>query len=95
MKTVVTYQFSAFPATYWAKDRKVKNPKHCGYKGYRFDVLSKFSYDTLAEARREVRRLRKIYKQTGRDEKDYTGFEKEVSFLQIFKVEKTPIEDKR
>lgn len=65
-KTETTYEFRAFPATYWAKDKGTKYNPH----GYRFGCLSQFSFDSLKAARCEVRRLKKVYKLCKRDDMD-------------------------
>lgn len=78
--TKVTYEFEAFPADYWPQDRHGEN------HGYRFGVLSRFTYNTLKEARQEVRRLKRIAKLCDRE----TSWLDE-DLLKIERVEKTTV----
>lgn len=87
-----TYEFLAFPAHYVARDtartrRHRLGPTAYGYKGYRFDCLSRFTFNTLEEALREKKRLLRIYKLT-KSAKEYLGRE---DFLQILEVDRTPL----
>lgn len=75
----VHYEFEAFPATYRAHDRGSKYNPH----GYIFGCLLTFTFDTLTEAKREMKRLKRIYKLAHRPEYD---------LLKIYRVVKTPVE---
>lgn len=77
----VTFTFHAFPAIY--------DPKRAfkGNKGYRFGMLSKCTYDTLKDAKCEVKRLRSVYKRTGR----WKEWLSDPGFLTIQRVEKTTV----
>lgn len=83
IKCGVTYQFMAFPMTYWPSDRRREN------QGYRGGCLSTFTYDTLAEAQKEVKHLRRIYKKT---RNDVVKRHAEARLLVIFRVEKTEVQ---
>lgn len=91
-KTVTTYEFQAFPVMKWHSS---------GRKRLKWDPLSRFSFDTLKEAQREIARLIKIYKEEDarrlKDPKrqdearllhDYSDM---PDFLMISKVDRTPI----
>lgn len=90
-KTKVTYEFSAFPAIYWGK------------KGdYRMSCFSNFAYDNLAEARQEIRRLKKIYaiKEKRRRPGEahahlLNDYNDHYDYLKIVRVERTLLDGSR
>lgn len=86
MSATTYYKFAAFPATYMPKYRHRVGRRWKGkmyYGGYRFGVLSEYRFDTLQEAKREVRRLERIY---ARSDRDIMKQHEESKLLTIFEV---------
>jgi hypothetical protein len=83
-KTTVTYEFSAFPVDHWPGT----------HRPWRFGALSTFTFDTLKEARTEIRRLKRIYRQEGREHLlANEPYIKDTWLLKVTKVEKTLLDE--
>lgn len=90
--TTTTYQFRAFPTQWY--ERKQKR--------WRMECLSTMVFDTLKEARREIRRLKKIYRVLDRERaanrRDsshsllYPKPYPDPRFLKVTRVDYTPVD---
>ncbi len=86
------YQFAAFPTRWY--DRKRKR--------WSMGCLSTLNFDTLMEARREITRLKRIYRQLDKDRaadpKDWSHSllspkpYPEPHFLRVTRVDYTPVD---